>query len=467
MVQIPMLENLYLGRGLNSSTGKGFGTAIEFDQPSSVAPGQNVVLKLMSIISSRELTESLNISASASFSRGIGGISAEFSLAQSHELNTYYTYALIRVTVTNPPLLLRNPRLKPEAQELLMQRGWDDFSTAYGWEYVEGYVSGGSYYALIEVQTTSEKEQKEVRTMLSGCYGSFSASGGIESTFKDIQKKITTNVYVAQSGGNHDLIEISLDDMIAQAQKFSALIEQSPVPIIAITADYVNTVPMPPIPPPNSLIRIQQKNTLEDLGQEYLKLRDYRANLRFILEHFIEFDEFRSLDAQQLSSERKKYQDSLEVVVHELDQIVKCANNCTEDLSQCQTYLPNIQLLPLPKIGGDLMNLKQMEEQLNFLRGELTKWQEVEQQLASVNKHLGEVESALTATRTGLTVSHDPRNAKRIQSHSGQWGTWKPDAVAPPGHYVAGIRVRFEDPKPNNDDTALNAVELLCFPFPH
>ncbi|MGL6339753.1 MAG: hypothetical protein ACRC80_11505 [Waterburya sp.] len=371
MAQIPMLDNLFVGRGLNSATGKSFGVAIDFDEPQSVATGQNTVLQLVSIASSRELTEKLNINASASFSKGIGGISAEFSLAQSREFNSYYTYALVRVVVTNPPLLLRNPRLKPKAQELLIQRGWDEFSMAYGWEYIEGFITGGSYYALIEIQTTDEKQQKNIKSKLSGFYGPFSASGSLSSSFTDIEKNTTTNIFVAQSGGNGDLIEVSLEDMITQAQNFPTLAKQDPVAIIAITADYRNTVPLPQLPSPNSLSRTRQKNTLEDLGLEYLKLRDYKANLQFVLEHLVEFDDFRDIDTLQLDSKREKYQKSLELAASEIDEIVQRANNCTEDFSQCKTYIPKFKFLSLPKIGGDLMNLKQMEEQLAELREEI------------------------------------------------------------------------------------------------
>jgi hypothetical protein len=61
----------------------------------------------------------------------------------------------------------------------------------------------------------------------------------------------------------------------------------------------------------------------------------------------------------------------------------------------------------------------------------------------------------------GIAVANGPT----ISSHSGVWGGWKSVAMAPNGHYVAGIQVRFEDPV-DGDDTALNAVNLICRPFP-
>jgi Alanine-zipper, major outer membrane lipoprotein len=371
MASIPMLDQFYVSRGLNSVTGKAFGVAIDFDDPKTTTSGQKTVLELVSISSSRELTDSLNVSASASFKKGLGGISAEFSLVQSRQFNDYYTYALVRVFVTNPPLILRNPRLKTDAQDLLVNKGWDAFTAAYGWEYIEGYVTGGSYYALIEIQTTNETQKRDIKASLSGFYGPFNAATSLESKFKEVVKNTTTNIFVVQSGGDGDIIEVSLDDMIAQAKNFPAVAKGDPVPIIAITSDYQSTVSLPTIPTPNSLIRVQQKNTLQDLGRYYLSLRDYKSNLEFILERLTEFDDFRSLDASQLNVKRQEYQTSLKETADKIDEIVRHANDCTEDFNQCKTFVSDVVFLPLPKIGGDLMTLKQLEESLAALQVEI------------------------------------------------------------------------------------------------
>jgi hypothetical protein len=318
MSNIPMLAQLYMGRGINGSTGKAFGVAIEFDTPESETSGQNTILQLVSISSSRELTETLNISASASFQKGLGGISAEVNFVQSRQFNNYYTYALVQVFVVNPPLLLRKPRFTQEANDLLVKEGWDKFAASYGWEYVEGIITGGSYYALIEIQTTNEAEQKDVKGKLSGFYGPFNASVELESTLKDIKNQTVTNVFVNQSGGNNDSIEISLEAMLLQAQNFPKIVSENPVPIIAITSDYQSTITLPQVDLPDSLARNNQKNILEDYGREYLKFRDYKANIEFVLEHLIEFDDFRTLDAQQLNDKRQEYQGFLNATVKEL-----------------------------------------------------------------------------------------------------------------------------------------------------
>lgn len=47
-------------------------------------------------------------------------------------------------------------------------------------------------------------------------------------------------------------------------------------------------------------------------------------------------------------------------------------------------------------------------------------------------------------------------------SEQGAWGEWGPPAYCPAGQYVWGFRVKGEPYQGNGDDTALNAVQLIC-----
>jgi hypothetical protein len=371
MAQIPMGDQFIIGRGVNSLSGKTHNTAIEFDAPMSVAPGQDKVLLFEAVTSSRELTQKMSISASASLNMGDWGGSAGFKLTQSREINNYYTYALIQVLVLNPPTLLQNPRLKPAAKNKLSNEGWDAFAEAYGWEYIEGVRTGGSYYALIEIQTKSELQQQDVKGKLSAFYGPFGGGVEAETMLREIANSTSVNVLVAQSGGAGDAFETSLEEMLDQARSFPSLVDISPIPIIALTAEYKDTVLLPPVPAQNSLVRIQQKNTLEDLGNRYLKLRDYKANLEFILDNFIAFDDFRSLEIEELAAQKEHYANSLQTCAEELNKIVSSASTCTLSPNQCSTFVSTVEFLPLPAIEGELMNLKTLQDHLNTMRNEL------------------------------------------------------------------------------------------------
>jgi len=47
----------------------------------------------------------------------------------------------------------------------------------------------------------------------------------------------------------------------------------------------------------------------------------------------------------------------------------------------------------------------------------------------------------------------------------GPWGTWNEVKHCPTNHYVCGLQQKVEPSKSNNDDTAMNAVRMVCCPF--
>lgn len=371
MAQIPMLPQFYIGEGVNSATGTVYGQAIDFSSPQPAATGQTIELALESVSSSRELTDKLSIGASASINLGLFSASAEFKLANASSINSYYTYALVRVVVQNPATVLRDPSLRPHARDLLTQRGWDEFSLAHGWEYIQGIITGGSYYALIEVQTSNEIEQREVKTKLSGSFGPFKADASFERALQEATKHSVVRVIVYQSGGSGDLIETDLEGMLAQARTFPQLVRDHPTPITAITADYRSTVPIPPgVPAFNSLVRMQQRDTLQSYGRAYLDLRDYKLTLEYILsqQRLTDFDDFREMEPAELISRRNAYRASLELASRELNAIAVRAQRCSEDYSACEAFVSTFERLPLPRKGGELMNLKNLEERVQQIQ---------------------------------------------------------------------------------------------------
>lgn len=373
MPQVPLSAQMYPGRGVNTDTGQVFGSALTFDPPQvALGTGQQVRFVLESVSSSQDLAEKLKVGASAAFKAEAWGVSAEFGLANSTDVNRYYTYALMRCTVVNAPVVLRNPQFTPAAKDLLVQGGWEGFAEAYGWEYVEGLVQGGSYYGLIEVQTSSTAEQNNVKAKLSGHYGPFSASADFERDLRELQKTAAVNVSVTRSGGSGAVVRSDLAGMLEEARNFPQTALAHPVPITALTVDYRRTVPLPPIPPPNSLQRQHQRAVLQDLGRSYLRLRDYKANLEFVLSRpLVEFDQYRDLPVDQVRAARQEFEKALGFVLNELDDIVRRGAACAADAGQCAAYTRSLPLVDLPTIEGDLLSLKQLEEKVAALEADL------------------------------------------------------------------------------------------------
>lgn len=373
MVQIQWLDGLYEGRGINPATGEIFQQAINFTPPIPVGSGQKPKLDLKIISSSKQLANLLSVDASASLHvKTKGNVSAQASFSDQQQINSYYQYALVTVSVTNPTQLLREPVLKENARKLLESGGWEEFAKSYGLEFVEGYIPGGYYYALIEIQTTDSSKQQEIAAKLSGSYSGFGVDGKVtaeaENQIKTALKDQKISVSVCQSGGSGDPLEVTLDKMIEQAINFPALIRENPVFMTAITNTYQRAVPDLPRSKGSELFWNTQTNTLNELGEQYLELDDYKSNLEFVLKNLDKFGEFDELKRKE---KKKEFQQSLNATKKEIDVLVKQAKACSENCDKCTSYtLPEtFKYLELP--GGKIVNLNQMEETLQKLTKEL------------------------------------------------------------------------------------------------
>ena len=244
MPEIPMFSELYEGRGVNPDTLRTFSVGINFEPLVSLLnpQGQVSTLTMQTVTNTSELASSLNVSASAALTTIRGGGSAEAKFLQQRQVNTYYTYSLVKVYVENPSKLIRNVTLDDSAIKRLKDGGWDEFSQVYGTQYVEGYITGGTYYALIEVQTTNAEEKREISAKLSGKYSGvgvkIKGSGEAQSRMQEATENRTTNVYVFQGGGSGDVLEVTMEEMIKQALEFPKLVKDAPVPVRAIINDY-------------------------------------------------------------------------------------------------------------------------------------------------------------------------------------------------------------------------------------
>lgn len=51
---------------------------------------------------------------------------------------------------------------------------------------------------------------------------------------------------------------------------------------------------------------------------------------------------------------------------------------------------------------------------------------------------------------------------KQEDTFVGTWGTWKDKVMCPSGAYVIGMKVRFQKPQCQGDNTGLNGLKFLC-----
>ncbi|NEQ52048.1 MAG: hypothetical protein F6K11_18225 [Leptolyngbya sp. SIO3F4] len=365
----------YLGRGIDIELGENYGEALEFQPAQQIGSdnlGQKVEFRLTQITNNAELTKSLNVTASASLGLGLFSGSAEAKYTSQQQINRYSTYLLISVIVQNPDKIIRSPRLKSEAFKLLQTKGWETFEQSYGPQYLAGIRSGGSYHGLIEISTSSKQEQQEIAVAVSASYAGFKAEGKLNHRLIQAIENKSLKVTILQSGGSGDSLEVSLEEMIKQAQNFPAVVKQHPVIFQGLFEEYRKTVPLPPGIGEGPTARRHRQDVINELAHKYLKCKDYRADLRYVLDNFATFEDHLNFTPVERRAKIARYEQDFRGVSQQLNDIERLARTCRNSNDQCQ--LPTRYFTPtetLPTFDGENLMLKKMEQELATLRQQL------------------------------------------------------------------------------------------------
>lgn len=128
-----------------------------------------------------ESYSSLARTVGGSASASLGSISGAAIFVNSVNVNDYSIYVLAHVKVVNSTLSMPDPTLTQQAYDVMNGQGADAFRSLCGDAFVVGYTTGGELYSIIEIQTKSSQEQRDISAKIGGNYGVFTGAG----EFKD------------------------------------------------------------------------------------------------------------------------------------------------------------------------------------------------------------------------------------------------------------------------------------------
>jgi hypothetical protein len=151
--------NAALGLGYDTVRTEVRGECVEGEEAPSDSLGENQLFSLLEVENSKTLQDLLKVSASASLAGSIGGLQGKASLIQSVQVNSYSIYLLASVLVEQPPKRLSKAKLSTNASLLLSSKGPSEFRVRCGDEYISGWVTGGEYHAIIEIDTESTEDR--------------------------------------------------------------------------------------------------------------------------------------------------------------------------------------------------------------------------------------------------------------------------------------------------------------------
>lgn len=241
-----------VGMGFNSDTGDAVGTALEnfTVQDNPVAPGQRVRASLTIINTHDELMESLGMSFAAQGRYGFFKASAKADFAESTNYNSTSTFVVAKCVVYNPFRRGQNFRVKDEARALLQSNRFDEFKTAFGDSFVRGLQTGGEFYAVIRITSTSLTTQSKLTAELQAEANGLVAGGSFKAAFETANSRVETrSEYVAtmyQNAGRGPQISptVEIAEVINRYKSFPEIAAASAAAYETELATY-DTLPLP------------------------------------------------------------------------------------------------------------------------------------------------------------------------------------------------------------------------------
>lgn len=335
-------EPMALGAGFDAVSGEVRGDCVlrtESSEP-GVGRGQEITFKLVQFTDTLQLSNSLDVSASASMKADfLGSGSAKAKFVATQKTNSYSIYLLVRILVTNPTKLLRDVLLKEEARNLLARGQNEEFRQRCGDEFIVGVTTGGEFNAVIEVKTQSEEEKRQVSAKVRASGATYQVGADFAQAVNKLSEKNELSIFLLQRGGNETRVPITIDEMINRAVNFPSSVQgDNAYNFSALFQSYETILNLPPTP---NFIDVQhQKDVLEKLSSYRMKCLDTISDIEYILDNHDQFENFDSTELTNRINETNKF----------LDNIKTSATACLNDYGVCKLPDNVIDMTsPLPK----------------------------------------------------------------------------------------------------------------------
>jgi hypothetical protein len=272
------------GQGFNpvDSTIKGNCVALgSLRTQSGNATGQTAEYRLLEISSEQGLRESLNVSASASFTGTVGRANARASFAQSVNKNNQSRYLLVHVRVANQLELASSFTYTDSAQRLLKTGDSQAFMRQCGSEFVYGRRTGGEFFAVFEFAFSSSEEDRAFSAAISGSGAAWKGSASVNSELSKFGKFASTQVKMYKVGGASGLPAVS--SIADFAGKFDSLVStagQGAVTLELLTKGCEGVEPLDL--KPNVELLVRQRYVMEQLALNRDAVRELLNSVRYV-----------------------------------------------------------------------------------------------------------------------------------------------------------------------------------------
>lgn len=278
---IPYRQGMEFGIGVDTPSGDSRNVGV-LGEPTSIpnASGSIVTFAVKQVSSDEDLQTSLGVSASAGGGVGLFSASASMNFAQSCHIHSNSVFLVASVDVNLAFTQIRSPKIDPAAAAKLSDGDSTRFQEMYGDSFIRGMQTGGRFFAVAEIMTSTKSEQESLSISLKGSYGPFAAQGSFSSEFRSAVENKSMKVQIHYEGGVVPKVPTGIDEIQAVASTFAASVEGHGVPY-AVLLDRYSILDIPR--PPNYVDLQNQMDVLAYCAQQRNTIWTALNNLSYVL----------------------------------------------------------------------------------------------------------------------------------------------------------------------------------------
>lgn len=369
-----LIQGISPGQGANPDLSTLHGTAIEYDGLSSpIGTGQSVNFYLQVVTTNEEMLSALSVTANASYASAVFSGNASAQFLSNRSVSRYSTFVVARCVVNNPEQVITNPRPKLDVDDWRQQHSKADFQRLYGDEFLSGFITGGYYFGVIQVNSTSEAKQREIAVAVAGSGWGASADASVASRLQSVTESLEKEVVVYRNGGDSSqALPRTIDEMIEQIINFPGQVRQDAIPFGGIYQRYDESIRFSPCKEETGLDLALRRADLNELAHQFIRLKELRADVIFVSDHYHDYqrgagvvfsyagETFASASLPQTAAELKRVASDIS---QHMQLVVQTANACRKGEAY-QMPEPYILPIQLPEIEGQNMELERMKEAL-------------------------------------------------------------------------------------------------------
>lgn len=287
--------------------------------------GQSMQYSLDLVESKESLMSKLNVDASLQVKWLAGSVDTTFNSDFTKQLDMTHVYALATAVVRNSPQSLdAGARLKQDAADTFTANK-EAFYRRCGTHFVDSITTGGSFVALIDIQTSGSTEAQDISAKITG--SSFTVSGSAEmktSLQKAISNK-TIRVNIVQQGGVGESASFvgSVDKLLQRLDQFSTTVQNNPVAVDFTLKSY-DRIGLPSDGKTNATVMLQRQ-TQKILTDRFTETQDSASAYNAALTRPNDFSPFDRTEITQGAND----------AAYNLNVLMTAVRACALDPDQC------------------------------------------------------------------------------------------------------------------------------------